>query len=240
MRREILTFERIRCHVIELIRIGRCMNELEAPAPQHHNRCNSAFGQVFANRFVVPIMGALGTAQMRDETLTVERIRPARQLFAARQFHQRGQQIEMRDRLAYPMRVELLRRMHDQRDPAAAFEESHLVPESALAKHLAVIRRHHDDGIFGKPRLFERFENRTELVVDVGNRAVISTPCMTDLLVGRWRAVGFAYMPQTLRMRIGFIERIAMRGQCDVFIRIQVPVFLRNRVRVVRMRQRSD
>ncbi len=152
--RKVHALLRVRGHVIELVGISRRVNELEAPAPQHHDRCNSAFCQVFADCFVVAAVGALCVLcakQMRYETLAIERIRPNRGRFAARHFHQRGQQIEMRDRLVHTMRVEPLRRMNDQRYPAAPLEERHLVPEPPLAEHLTMIGCHDDHGIFREP-----------------------------------------------------------------------------------------
>src|SRR3954469_4811790 len=92
---EIRALQRIGLHVIELIRIDRRVNELEAPAPKHHDRCNCTFSEVLADRF---IMAAPLSPKMRHEPMSVERIGPRRGWFATREFDKRGQQIEMRYR----------------------------------------------------------------------------------------------------------------------------------------------
>ena len=46
---------RIASQVVELIGVGRRMDELEAAAADHHHRRNRAFGQIFADRLVVAL-----------------------------------------------------------------------------------------------------------------------------------------------------------------------------------------
>ena len=63
--------------------------------------------------------------------------------------------------------------MHDERDTARRLEEIHFVPESALAEHVAVIGEQQNDGIAGEARIGERAEQHADLIVHVGDRAVV-------------------------------------------------------------------
>jgi hypothetical protein len=77
--------------VIELVGIVRRMDELERPAPDHHQRRNGALGEIFAERLVVA--GAPG--EMRPETPPVDR-EPERPRIAGGKINERRQQIDER------------------------------------------------------------------------------------------------------------------------------------------------
>jgi hypothetical protein len=230
---------RIARKVVELVRIHGRMDELVVAASHHHHRRDGAFGQVLANRKSLTAFSKL-TMQLRHEARTVDGIGPFLARLARSQFDERGQQIEVRNRCRHTMRRKTLRRMHDQRHAHAAFEARHLVPEPALAEHFAVIRRDDDDRVVGEPGCAERIENRAELRIDIRQRAVIRMPRIANLLFRRRRQIGLIDIAKAFRMRIALFARQRHARHVDLFVTIQVPVLLRNRIGIMRMRERRD
>lgn len=222
--------------VVELVGIERAMHVLPAAAPDHHDRRERAFREVFAERDIVR-----GRAvQVRHEARAVDRVGPAAGGRGAGQVDERRQQVEMRHGPAHARGAEAARRMDDQRNAAAALEERHLVPEPALAEHVAMVGRDDHDRVVGEAALFQRGQHAAELRVDIGRRAVVRMARGADLRVGGRRAVDLADDAQPLRMRVAF-RRLEPHGRhVDLVVAVQIPVFARDRVRIVRMGQRHD
>ncbi|CAG9224308.1 hypothetical protein BVI1335_520009 [Burkholderia vietnamiensis] len=227
---------RIVGEVVQLVGVGRALHVLPVAAANHHDRRHRAFGEIFAERDVV----RRRAAQLRHEARAVDRVRPAAGRRHTGEVHQRRQQVEVRHRRAHARRVEALRRMHDQRHAAAAFEERHLVPEPALAEHVAVVGRDDHDRVVGEAALLERGEHAGELRVDVRGRAVVCAAGGANLRIGGRRTVVLADEAQPLRMRIALLGVEPHRRHVDLVVAVQVPVFARDRIRIVRMRQRHD
>ena len=79
----------------------------------------------------------------------------------AGELDQRRQQIDQRHRRRDAARREAAGRVHDQRHAAGALEEAHLVPEAALAQHLAVVGEQQRRSCRRRsPRLAQRLEHR--------------------------------------------------------------------------------
>src|SRR6202042_2053442 len=91
---------------------------------------------------------------------------------------------------------------HDQRHAGRTLEEAHLVPEATLAEHLAVVAQKYDDRVVGEPALSKRARQATEIVVDVGNLAVIGAPRRTDLLCRDRLGIHRVDMTQPARIRM--------------------------------------
>src|SRR5271165_2014711 len=95
-----------------------------------------------------------------------------------------------------PARRKTARARDNEWDAARAFEEAHLVPEPALAQHLAVVAREDHDRVLGEPGRGKRRHEPPELVVDVRDRPEIGAPRVADLLFGHRPGVHRAHMTQ--------------------------------------------
>src|SRR5271166_6734289 len=125
----------------------------------------------------------------------------------------------------------------DERDAARALEEAHLVPESALAEHFAVIAHDDDDRILREAARAKRLHESTEVVVDIGDRAQIGAARVAHLSLGDRLRVHRADVAQAARVGI---ERLGgARGHGDVLVEIEVPIALRHGERIVRVGERS-
>ena len=60
--------------------------------------------------------------------------------------------------------------MHDERHPHRPLEEVHLVPQSALAKQIAVIGGKEDDRLLGEVEGAQRGEQFAYAVIDIRDR----------------------------------------------------------------------
>ncbi len=103
-----------------------------------------------------------------------------------------------------------------------------------------MVGREDHDRVVGETALLQRGQHAAELRVDIGRRAVVRMARGADLRVGGRRAIVLADDAQPLRMRVAF-RRIEPHGRhVDLVVAVQIPVFARDRVRVVRMGQRHD
>ena len=128
----------------------------------------------------------------------------------------------------------------DERHAACAFEEAHLVPETAFAEHFAMVAEEDDDRVLGEAARLERRHEPAEIVVDVGDGAEIGVARVARLSLRHRLGVHRADVAQPTRMRIECSERNWRPGQIDVLVAIEIPVALRHGERVVRMGERSD
>ena len=174
---------------------------------------------------------------MRHEAAAIDG-RRQRRCVAAGHFDERGQDVDQRDALRDAARGIAPRSADDQRHARATLEEIHLEPEAALAEHLAMVPSEHDDRVALQPGVAQRAQKPAEIVVDVGNRAVIGVARVADVLLADGFGVHRADMAQAQAMRIA--RRRARAGHVDVLVAIEVPIPCGNRKRVVRMGQGRD
>ena len=66
-----------------------------------------------------------------------------------------------------------------------ALEEVHLVPEPALAEHVAVVGQQHDHGVVGDAERGQRVDEPRGPLVDVGDVAVVGAPRARRTSCGR-------------------------------------------------------
>ena len=128
----------------------------------------------------------------------------------------------------------------DQRHARGVFKEAHLVPEPLVAQHFAVIGEHDDDGLLRKAAVAQRLHQAPDVVVDIGDLAIIGAAGGADLLVCQLDFVHRADMADALRMRVEPVDGDRRPRHVDVFVAVEVEIFPRDCVRVVRVRQRGD
>ena len=74
--------------------------------------------------------------------------------------------------------------MENERDAACRLEEIHLVPETALAQHLAVVGQHDDDGVIRVPGRPQHAEQVADVVVYIRQSAIVGVPCGANVRLG--------------------------------------------------------
>ena len=183
------------------------MHELVAAALDHHERRDCAFGEILADHLVP----ARRARELRREAGTIERCCAVGER-TARELDQSRQNVDERGGLAHAPRGEALRRMHDERNAARRLEEIHFVPEPALAEHVAVIGEQQHDGIAGEARIGECVEQHADLVVDVGDCAIVRAARGPHLRLGHGLHVQTAHVAQAARMRVELLGAIRTRG----------------------------
>lgn len=157
---------------------------------------------------------------------------------AAGQLHQGRQQVHGGYRSADAARREARRRMDQQRHARGHLEPVHLVPEAALAEHVAMVAGEHHDGVVGQPAFLQGRQQRTDLRVDVAAGAEVGTPGGADALLRQRLVPQVDDLQQALRMRVLLLLGEALARQRDVLVAVEIPVARRDAVGVVRMGHR--
>ena len=78
------------------------------------------------------------------------------------------------------------------------FKEVHFVPQAAFAKHIAMIRCNHDDGVIELANLVQRAHNVTDLAVEIGNIGIVGVPCIANFIIGSGLCAGLYAIHQPL------------------------------------------
>ena len=147
---EVVELVRVGIEVVQQVGVARAADQLVRAVPHHHLRRDDALGQVLARaraRRRARARPRAGPAQAR----AVERGGRAAVGPAAGELDERRPDIEQRDgRADAPSRAMRAGLMHDQRHARRAVEERHLVPEAALAEHVAVVGGDDDDRVVAR------------------------------------------------------------------------------------------
>ena len=130
--------------------------------------------------------------------------------------------------------------MHHQRNPSRTFEEVHLVPETALAEHVAVIGQQHDDGVVRHAQRVQRRHQLASPLVDVRDVAVVRTAGVANILFGDLGPVHRAGFAQANRVRVGGHVGGGDHGHRDVDAFVAVPVLPTGHVGVVWVGEAGD
>ena len=109
-------------------------------------------------------------------------------------------------------------------NPARRLEEIHFVPQPALAEHVAVIGEQQHDGIVGEARIGECAEQHADLIVDVGDRAIVGAARGAHLRLGHGLQIQTADVAQAARMRVELLGAHPHARHVDVDALIAVPV----------------
>ena len=86
--------------VVELVRVGRAVDELPALAADHHDRRDRPLGQILADHLVVAALAQ----EVGKEAATLDRGRQRRGVAVGGDVHERRQQVDQRDRLGHAPR----------------------------------------------------------------------------------------------------------------------------------------
>ena len=205
----------------------------EPPPADHDDRGDGPLGQIFPDRLVV----AAAPGKMGRQASPVSRGHPR---VAAGEIDEGRKQVDERDARPDAARRETAGARDDERHARGALEEAHLVPETALAQHLAVVADENDDRVLGEPAGAERLHQPAESVVDERDRAEIGVAGVAHLIVGHRLRVHRVDVAKPEGMRIELGPRDRRRGRLDVLMPVEVPVVLRDGERIVRMGERGD
>ena len=133
---EVGSFERVGRQVVELVGVDRGVHELEVTPAEHHDRRDRALGEVLGARRSRVVRLA---SQQREQALPSSLADDTGQVAVAGEPDQRRQQVHRATRRRDATRGEPAGRGDHQRHPGRALVEAHLVPEAALAEHVAVV-----------------------------------------------------------------------------------------------------
>ena len=235
---QIVQLVRVRFQVIELVRVWLAVNKLVAPTADHQGRGDRALEQHLAVDRIRPVV--LLASHQRDQAASIDSVghtgRPA-----GGQFDKRWQDIHQRDVARHAPRRKPSWRRDDQRHASGPLEEVHLVPEPALAQHLAMVRGKHDDRVLGQAGRVERVQELTDLIVDVADLGVVGVARPAHPFIRLLVAVEVADMAHAPAVRIDSLKRqIGHRRHVNRVVRVAVPVLLRDGKRVVRVRERDE
>ena len=175
--------------------------------------------------------------EMRHEAAAVDGAGQIRGV-AAREFDERRQHVDQRDSGGHTARREAARGRDDEGHAAGALEEAHLVPEPALAQHLAVVAEEHHHRV-AEARRVERAREAAELGVAERDGAVIGVAGSPDLLVRHGLGVHGADVADT--RRVGIERDVAERDprRVDRLVFVEVPEGPGDGEGVVRVGQRG-
>lgn len=96
-----------------------------------------------------------------------------------------------------------------------------------------------DDGVIGKLQVFQRLDERADVVVDEAAGAVVRPPRLLDLLVAKVLVPQVADLQETLAVWVLLLLGDLDLGQSDVYAFIPIPVLLGDGVRIMRVCQRD-
>ena len=120
------------------------------------------------------------------------------------------------------------------------FEIVHLVPEPALAKHVAMVGCDDEDGVVDLADLLDGLHDLPDLAVEIGGVGVIAAPRPADVS----RARGDSACPDAVQNAPGKrVRRHRQRlfiGKVDLLAFIQVPEFRAGHIGVMRLHEAGD
>ena len=150
-------------------------------------------------------------------------------------------QVQQADRLGDTAPARRPGRADDQGDARRGLEERHLVPQAALAQHLAVVGGEDHDGVPRQPGTVQRGQDLPDALVDVADRRVVGVPGRADLPVVDGDVVGAAHLAQPAAVGVGVGERLRLDGgQPDRRGVVAVPVAAGDFPRIVRVSEGGD
>ena len=230
---EVHELERIVLDVEELVGIARRVDELPAPAPDHHHRGEHRLREELADD------GPLGLAPALEQRHDAAPVHGSSDLVGEprpRELEQRRADVDERDRLADAARSETPRSGHDERHVRCVLAEGHLVEEPVLAQEVAVVGRQDHDGVVGEPACTERGEDLPDALVDVREARVVPVPRRPDVVVRDRDLVHGGALPEPARVCVHLLGRQPRScRQVDVLVAVEVPVALPGDVRIVRV-----
>ena len=195
---EIDLLQRIGREVVELLGIGPAADVFVCAAADHQQRGDGALAEIFPQHLVM----AAAAGDMGQQASPVDRGGVVGRRAIAGDLRQRRQQVDGRDRLRHAARPGLAGKADDQRHASGILMPVHLVPEAALAQHVAMVGGEEGDGLALEPAIAQRLHQAAQLIVDIGDGAVIGPPRGADMGLGDLVAVHVRDMAQPPPMGI--------------------------------------
>ena len=235
---EVVQLVRIRRDIVQLRRVAGAGDVFPPVAPDHEGRLERAFRHVFAEHRVGPAF--LRAGREAEQAVAVDRRGIADALAVGRDVAEGRQQVHQRDMLGHLPRLQRLGCVNDHRHAGRVLEEGHLVPEATLAQHVAVVRRHDDDGVVGLAGLLERPQHLPEQPVAVADHGVVAAPGRANVPLGHAIFVAVVEIVHALADRLALRGRdVGHRGKVDLVLAIGIIVRARAEIRVVRLHERD-
>ena len=227
--RQVPQLARIGLHVEQLRRVHQARHVLPAAAADHHDGRRAALAHVLAHHLV---------AQRRAHQRGEQRRAVQRQQRVGRgadEVQEGRQQVHGRDGGADAARREPARRVHHQRHARRRLEPAHLVPQAALAQHVAVVAREHHDGVARQVRVAQQRHQLADLVVDVRAVGEVGAAGARDGLGRRCLVPRVDAVQDALRVWVLLGLRDRDGGFRDGHVGVLFPERLGGGVRVVRV-----
>ena len=233
---EIDLLQRIGREVVELLGIGAAADVFVCAAADHQQRGDGALAEIFPQHLVM----AAAAGDMGQQASPVDGGGIVGRGPIAGDFRQGRQEVDGGDRLRHPARPALAGEGDDQRHAGRILMPVHLVPEPALAQHVAMIGGEEGDGLAFEPAIAQGLHQAAELIVDIGDGAVIGPARRADMGLGDLGAVHVRDMAQALPMGIGRIRRGRELRQVDLVLAVAVPIFRQDRIGIMGMGHGDD
>lgn len=150
-----------------------------------------------------------------------------------------GQDVERGHVLLNPMGLEPLGVGDEHGHTDRVLKVAHLVPEAALAEHVAVVTAENNDGVLVQLALLECLQKLTYAVIDEAARSVVCSSRLLDLLIGEVLVPQIAHLEQSLAVRVLLLFGNLDLGQLNVDTLVAIPVLLLDSVGIMRVSERN-
>ena len=151
------------------------MHELVAAPPDHHQGGDRSFGQILADHLVP----ARIACELRNQTLAVQRGRVVGRRPAG-QFAQGRQQVDQRGGMCNPPRAQIARAHARSMESGRQARRSSSCTRVRARPACRRDRRRAARRYLRKARIGERREQHADLIVHIGNRAIVGAPRGAD------------------------------------------------------------
>ena len=180
--RQIVELVGIALDIEEQLGLAIAMDVFVAALAQHQRRLRQPLEEELARRHIRPTLAAAG--KEGRQAAPVEGLDRVEGTAFAGQIEDRRQQIDERDIFSDSPPAFGVGRRDDQRDARRPLIGRHLVPEPALAQHVAVIGTEDDRGVVELADIAERVEDAADEIVDQADIGVIGMARGADMRLG--------------------------------------------------------
>ena len=119
-------------------------------------------------------------------------------------------------------------------------KEVHLVPETTLAKHVAMIGRDDEDRVVDHPGFGDCLDQFADLAVEIGDIRIIGMPRLADLGLAQRHGRRLDPVKHAAREPVMLLRRHRGFRHVDLVRIIEIPPFLPRDIGVVRMDEAGD
>lgn len=150
-----------------------------------------------------------------------------------------GQNVESRHVLLDSVGLEPLGVRDEHGHTDRALKVAHLVPQTALAKHITVVATEHDDGVFVQLAVLERLQKLADAVIDKAAGSIVRSPRLLDLLIAEVLVPEIAHLQQSLAVGVLFLPGDLDLGKFNVNTLIAIPELLLGGVGIMGVSERD-